>query len=405
MDIINIEIDKLKPAKYNPRKNLKVGDAEYEKIKNSIIKYGLIQPFIINKDFTVIAGHQRLTVIKDLGYTMAGCIKVDLNKKEEKKLNLAMNKITGQWDENKLTELLKDLNNDYDSIGFDTEEINNLLAEAENVLKNKNITKEKKEEKFDVDKELEKIEEPTVMAGDTYKLGKHLLMCGDSFNIDQVNKLIGDNIIDMMFTDPPYKMRSGGSGCFKERTKNMKKRIENLIDFKVSDISHFVGLDINTFYIFTSKDNIRDYLNLFKHYNFNLLTWNKTNPTPWTNGTFLPDMEYILYFSTKDKIWNNNLKPTEIYKKYYTCKKEDGRKDSGDLHPTMKPLELISNRILISSNKDGYVLDLFGGSGSTLISCEQTERRCLMMEIDNLYCDVIIKRYESFTGNKAKKMG
>jgi len=401
MDIIKVDIDKLNPAKYNPRKELKPGDLEYEKIKESIIKYGCVQPIIINNDNTIISGHQRLTVLKDLGHNTADCVIMVLSKKEEKKLNIAMNKISGSWDNRKLTELLKEFKEeDYNLIGFGTEEINDLFAEAEKELK-----KEKKEESFNLEKELEKIEEPKTQKGDIYKLGENLLMCGDSYNLDDIKKLIGENKIDMMFTDPPYKMREHGAGCFKKTTENLKKRIEKLIDFKVSDINHFTNLDINTFYIFTSKENIKDYLNLFDGYIFNILVWCKTNQTPFTNNTFIPDTEYLLYFATKNRIWNNKLKPYDVYKKYYVSSIAEGRKDSGDLHPTMKPIDLIENRIRISSQENVIVLDLFGGSGSTLIAAEKTKRRCFLMEIEPMYCDVIIKRYESFTGNKVLKMG
>lgn len=401
MDIINVEIAKLNPAKYNPRKNLKAGDVEYEKIKESILKYGCIQPIIINNDNTIISGHQRLTVLKDLGHDTADCVIMVLSKKEEKKLNIAMNKISGSWDNKKLTELLKEFKeDDYKLTGFDMNEINSLFAEAEKELK-----KEKKEESFNLEKELEKIETPKSQKGDVYQLGENRLMCGDSYNLDGIKKLIGENQIDMMFTDPPYKMMESGAGCFKDTTENLKKRIEKLIDFKVSDINHFINLDISTFYIFTSKENIKEYLNLFDGYIFNILVWCKTNPAPRTNNTFIPDTEYLLYFAKKNRIWNNQLKPYDIYKKYYVSSIAEGRKDAGDLHPTMKPLDLIENRIKISSKENGIVLDLFGGSGSTLIAAEKTKRKCFIMEIEPMYCDVIIKRYESFTGNKVIKMG
>lgn len=401
MDIIKVEIEKLNPATYNPRKKLKSGDPEYEKIKESILKYGCIQPIIINNDNTIISGHQRLTVLKDLGHDTADCVVMVLSKKEEKKLNLAMNKISGSWDDKKLTELLKEFKeDDYKLTGFDMNEINSLFAEAEKELK-----KEKKEESFNLEKELEKIETPKSQKGDVYQLGENRLMCGDSYNLDNIKKLIGENQIDMMFTDPPYKMIEDGVGCFKKTRENVKKRIEKLIDFKVSDINHFINLDISTFYIFTSKENIKDYLNLFDGYIFNILVWCKTNQTPFTNNTFIPDTEYLLYFAKKNRVWNNQLKPYDIYKKYYVSSIAEGRKDAGDLHPTMKPLDLIENRIKISSKENGIILDLFGGSGSTLIAAEKTKRKCFIMEIEPMYCDVIIKRYESFTGNKVIKMG
>jgi len=146
MDIVKVEINKLNPAKYNPRKILKAGDIEYEKIKESILKYGCIQPIIVNNDSTIISGHQRLTVLKDLGHDTVDCVIMELSKKEEKKLNIAMNKISGSWDNNKLTELLKEFEkDDYKLTGFDMNEINDLFAEAEKELK-----KEKKEESFNL---------------------------------------------------------------------------------------------------------------------------------------------------------------------------------------------------------------------------------------------------------------
>jgi len=207
----------------------------------------------------------------------------------------------------------------------------------------------------------------------------------------------------MVFTDPPYDMDMGGQGCFAEGMKNCKKRIDNIIHFDPYVLSHLPSMDIGSYYICTSKDGIPKYLDIFKDHNFNILVWCKTNPTPFTSGTFLPDIEYIMYFSKKGKIWNNSIKPTEVYKKYYISQKLQGRNDAGgeDLHPTMKPIELIANRIKISSNQGGYVLDFFGGSGSTLIACEQLNRKCLMCELDEHYCDVIIKRWETFTGREA----
>jgi DNA modification methylase len=326
-------------------------------------------------------------------------IKINVDKTKEKALNIALNKISGEWDNEKLSKLFIDLESKIDLklTGFDEKEYKNIMNEFE-----KKINVNLNDDDFDVEKELNNIEIPKVKNGEIYKLGNHVLMCGDSFNINEINKLIDNKKIDMMFTDPPYDMEMGGQGCFKSSTKNIKNRIDKIINFDVNKISHFKDLDINTFYICTSKNGIKDYLKIFDDFNFNILVWCKTNPTPFTAGTFLPDIEYILYFSRKNKIWNNSLKPTEIYKKYYISSKEFGKKYDGDLHPTMKPIELITNRILISSNEKGNVLDLFGGSGSTMISCEKSNRNCLMMESNEKYCDVIINRFEKLTGIKAE---
>lgn len=399
MKLENININNLINSEYNPRVDLNPDDEEYKKIKLSIENFGYVDPIIVNFDNTIIGGHQRLKVLKDLKFDNVDVIKINVDKTKEKALNIALNKISGEWDNEKLSKLFIDLESKIDLklTGFDEKEYKNIMNEFE-----KKINVNLNDDDFDVEKELNNIEIPKVKNGEIYKLGNHVLMCGDSFNINEINKLIDNKKIDMMFTDPPYDMEMGGQGCFKSSTKNIKNRIDKIINFDVNKISHFKDLDINTFYICTSKNGIKDYLKIFDDFNFNILVWCKTNPTPFTAGTFLPDIEYILYFSRKNKIWNNSLKPTEIYKKYYISSKEFGKKYDGDLHPTMKPIELITNRILISSNEKGNVLDLFGGSGSTMISCEKSNRNCLMMESNEKYCDVIINRFEKLTGIKAE---
>ena len=132
-----------------------------------------------------------------------------------------------------------------------------------------------------------------------------------------------------------------------------------------------------------------------------MLMWHKTNTPPMINNNYFADTEYCLYFHKGKRVWNNGLKPIDIYKKYFVSGMHEGRKGAGNLHPTMKPIEFISNQVRICSNKNGNVLDIFGGSGSTLIACEQLNRSCYMMELDPKYIDVIIARWEQYTGKKA----
>ena len=162
MNIQKISIEKLKPAEYNPRKDLKPEDEEYQKIKKSLVEFGYVAPVIVNADMTVIGGHQRLKVLKELGYTEIECNVVDLDKDKEKALNIALNKITGEWDNAKLEELLaelKETNIDMDMTGFSFDEVDNML---------KDITGSK-EDNFDVDQALNEIEEPTSKPGDVWK--------------------------------------------------------------------------------------------------------------------------------------------------------------------------------------------------------------------------------------------
>jgi DNA modification methylase len=391
LNIKNINVNNLNPAKYNPRKHLKPGDVEFEKIKKSIETFGYVEPIVVNEvNNVVIGGNQRLKVLKDLGYENIKCVMTNCTEEEEKALNVALNKIDGVWDEEKLKELfveLKDLDFDTSFTGFNDDEINNLIESFDNEAENDS-------DDFDVKEAIEEIEikGAKTKRGNIYQLGKHFLMCGDSFDLKNRQLLITESF-DMIFTDPPYDM----DGCSQFRSmENVKSRIKDMINFDVNKLSFLRDLDIKSYYIFTSKNGIKKYFSIFDDYQFNILVWCKTNPVPLCNNNFLPDMEYLMYFYKDKRIWNNQLKPTKVYKKYYISKKEAGRNKDGNLHPTMKPFELLLNRIRISSKSGGNVLDLFGGSGTTLIACEQLNRKCYMMELLPEYCDIIINRYINY---------
>lgn len=241
MEIRVVEISQLKRAEYNPRKELTPADPEYQQLKKSIVEFGYVVPVVINSDMTVIGGHQGLTVLEDLGYKKIECSVQNLDKTHEKALNLALNKINGIWDNEKLEKILaelKELEFDMDITGFSAEELNEIF----------NDTLEATEDDFDVEKELE-------------------------------------------------------------------------------------------------------------------------------------------------EIYADKISTTII---------EENKPTINDLHPTMKPIKLLSRLIKNSSRIDECVVDLFGGSGSTLIACEQLSRPCYMMELDPKYCDVIVKRWETLTGKKAE---
>lgn len=226
MNIQKIQVNKLIPATYNPRKDLKPSDEEYIKIKNSIENFGFVSPLVINKDMTVIGGHQRLKVLIELGYTEIECIVVDLDKTSEKALNIALNKIQGDWDEEKLESLLKELkteNFDLGLTGFDSEEINDLLEDFF----------ETTEDEFDVDKAVEEIKTPISKKGDIWILGNHRLMCGDSTSAEDVNNLINGATMDLCITDPPYNVNYGSineSGYGKQRENGNKILNDNMDD-------------------------------------------------------------------------------------------------------------------------------------------------------------------------------
>ncbi len=205
MKIVKKKIDDLKPADYNPRKNLKPGDKEYEKLKKSIKEFGYVEPIIYNKRTgIVVGGHQRLKVLKDLGYEEIDCVIVDLDEAKEKALNIALNKISGEWNNNLLADLLKELDQegfDVTLTGFDLDEAKELFGKGslENVH----------EDNFNPEKEVKEIKEPKTKAGDIYHLGDHRIICGDSTNVEYYKKVLDEERIDLVVTDPPYNIDYG----------------------------------------------------------------------------------------------------------------------------------------------------------------------------------------------------
>lgn len=230
------------------------------------------------------------------------------------------------------------------------------------------------------------------------------MMCADSTDKDTVLNFLGGEKPDMILTDPPYKMTYSGGGCFSGSTNRTSERLQKLINFKADTIAFYRELDIPSVYIFTSRDLIRDYLEQYKRWSGTILVWCKTNPTPFCASSHLPDIEYLLYFRDRGAVFNGGMKPMSIYSRYYVSAKEEGKREAGDVHPTVKPLTLLKNKILISSKPDGIAFDGFGGSGSTLIAAEMTGRRCYMTECEEEYCRVIIDRWEKLTGKKAAEV-
>lgn len=423
MEIREIEISKLKRAEYNPRKELTPEDPEYQQLKKSIVEFGYVVPVVVNSDMTVIGGHQGLTVLEDLGYKKIECSVQNLNKTQEKALNLALNKINGIWDNDKLEKILaelKELEFDMDITGFTPEELNDIF----------NDTLEATEDDFDVDKELEEITEPVTQLGDIWILGNHRLLCGDSTDKEAVEELMNNKEADMVLTDPPYNVDIENSQGMKIKNDNMdNKTFREFLIKAFKNISETLKAG-GAFYIWFAS---REHINFEKALNENKLKvrqeliWNKNmfvlgsqdyqwKHEPclygWKDGAahyFTDDRTQATVIEDKHQDFRK-LKKEELINilediyadKTRTTIIEENRPTISDLHPTMKPIKLLSRLIKNSSRINESVLDLFGGSGSTLIACEQLNRICYMMELDPKYCDVIVKRWETLTGKKAK---
>ena len=381
MQFKKLKIDILIPAKYNPRKDLKPGDKEYEKIKNSLTEFGYVDPIIVNSDLTIIGGHQRWKVLKSLGYTEVDCVVIDIDKTKEKALNVALNKISGEWNEALLAELIKDLQSiDYDVsfTGFEPPEIEELFSNVHD--------KEIKEDDFDVE---DALKEPVISKqGDLWLLGRHRLICGDSTKAETYEALMDGKKANLVVTDPPYNVAYEAKAG-KIQNDNLKdeefynflyKAFTNMYDAMEKDASIYV------FHADTEGLNFRKAFKAAGFYLSGVCIWAKQSlvlgrsPYQWKH-------EPVLFGWKKEgrHNWYSDRKQSTIW--------SFDRPSKNALHPTMKPVALCAYPIQNSSMSNCIVLDPFGGSGSTLIACEQTNRICYTIELDEKYADVIVKRY------------
>lgn len=387
MEFRKLKIDTLVPAEYNPRKKLKPGDSEFEKIKNSINEFGYVEPVIVNKDLTVIGGHQRISVLKTLGFTEIDCVIIDIDKTKEKALNIALNKISGEWNKELLADLIKDLQSlDYNVsfTGFGPPEIDQLFNDVH--------SKEIKEDDFDVD---EALKEPAItQKGDVWLLGRHRLVCGDSTDPNVYEVLMNGQKANLVVTDPPYNVAYEAKAG-KIQNDNLKN--EEFYDFLLKAFTNMAesmekDASIYVFHADTEGLNFRKAFKEAGLYLSGVCIWAKQSlvlgrsPYQWKH-------EPVLFGWKKDGThkWYGDRKQSTIW--------NFDRPSKNDLHPTMKPIALCAYPITNSSMSNCIVLDPFGGSGSTLMACEQTNRICHTIELDEKYSDVIVKRYIDLKGS------
>ena len=372
----------LLPADYNPRKDLKPGDAEYEKLKRSIEQFGYVEPVIWNQTTgRVVGGHQRLKVLMDMGMTEVDCVVVAMDEEKEKALNIALNKISGDWDKDKLALLIADLQGadfDVSLTGFEPAEIDALFKDT--------LKDGVKDDDFDVGAELA---QPTMTKpGDVWTLGRHRLICGDSTKAETYDLLMGGTKANLVITDPPYNVNYEGSAG---KIKNDNMADEAFYNFLLDAYTqmHSAMADDASIYVFHADTEGLNFRRAFADAGFYLsgcCIWKKQSlvlgrsPYQWQH-------EPCLYGWKKNgkHQWYTGRKETTIWK-------FDKPKKNSD-HPTMKPIPLLAYPIMNSSMSNSVVLDPFGGSGSTLIACEQTDRICYTVELDEKFCDVIVKRY------------
>lgn len=375
MQIIEKNIKELIPYEKNPRKN----DKSVDKVAKSIDQFGFRVPVVIDKDNVIVCGHTRYKAAQKLQLASIPCVVADdLTDEQIKAYRLADNKVSedSEWDIDLLAEELNGIIDiDMSDFGFLDIEDDSDIEDAQ-------------EDNFTA----EIPDEPKAKYGDIYQLGNHRLMCGDSTSVDDVkNLMVGGKVANIVFTDPPYGYNYQSN--MREKSEKFDV-IEN--DDKILDFFPNVKMFCNGFvFICTTWKVLDKWIPLFKRY-FDL-----TNMIIWDKGgggigdlkhTFATDYEVILCASNGKEITGKRIGSVWAIDK-----------DSANsyVHPTQKPVKLSELAIRNTTNKRDIVLDLFGGSGSTLIACEQLNRICYMMEYDPKYVDVIIKRWEDFTGKKA----
>ncbi len=379
-----VNINELIPAEYNPRKLTQKQEAE---LNASIDKFDICDPIIINKNNIIIGGHQRIKVLKKRNVTLVD-VRIpsrDLTIEEEKELNLRLNKNMGEWDFKLLSNFDKDL---LINIGFDSIDIDKIFP----------VVSDEKDDAIPEVKE----NEYGVVTGDIWELGNHRLMCGDS-TLSDVAILMDGKLADMIHTDPPYNVNYGAN---KKHPSHKIRSIENDHQSK-EDWEDFCNKLFLNFKAFNKGDiymwgasgpegmKMRLLLcDLGCHWSATII-WKKDRLV-LTPANYQRMYEPCFYGWFGKSTYQGDRKNTEVW--------EEKRPSSSKLHPTMKPVELCSRAIINSSKQRDIVLDLFLGSGSTLIACEKTGRYCYGMELNQHYCSVIIKRWEDFTGLKAKKI-
>ena len=392
-----VDINLIKPFEKNPRTHTK---EQVQQIVTSMMKFGWVNPILVDENYEIIAGHGRLLAGQELGYEKVPVLQLKhLTKDERLALLIADNKIADNagWDDELLQQAMEELdkgNFDLETLGFSNKELEKIREsfESEKIMA----------ETEDVVPEVEP-EQTVSKIGDLWQLGEHKLLCGDSCLPENYEKLMGDEKADMVFTDPPYNVAYDEGFRNNSEKANSPRLIknDNLGDefqgFLTKALTNIVKYTTGSLYICMGGSELHTLYHAFEDAGGKFdayLVWVK-NTFALSRSRYQHQHEWMLFGKKQGETapWYGGRNQTDVW--------NFDKPLSNDLHPTMKPVALIERAINNSSRTMDIVLDGFGGSGSTLIAAEKTNRRCRMIELDEHYVDTIIKRWEDFTGQKA----
>ncbi len=415
--IEQVDIKLLKPSAYNPRK---ISVKAFEDIKESLRRYDLVDPLIVNnnpkRNGIIIGGHQRYRAAKELGYKTVPVVYINLDEAREKELNLRLNRNTGEFD----LELLKAFDIDLLlDVGFDDTDLADIW---DNAL-------ETDDDDFDEEKAVKKAAETTIKPGQMFQLGRHRLICGDSSNTTVIKRLVGDSQPSILYCDPPFNigldynkgvgLKAGYGGKTRDNKSDAEYRafLSNILSAALSvlttDCHIFMYCDQNYIGLLQSLMAEHGLKNrrvcLWIKNGFNVVpqvAFNKayepcvyaTRGNPYLAGK----NKNLIEILNKDiAAGNRTLDDIVDLFDIWLARREPGQEYQ---HPTQKPVTLHEKPLKRCTKVADYVLDVFGGSGSTLVACEQMKRTALLCEIEPVFCQVIIDRYEALTGEKAVQL-
>ena len=404
LTVVQVPITRLRRAPYNPRL---MPEGEMEKLIRSIQQFGFVEPLVVRKkDNSIIGGHQRLAAAIALGMTRVPVIYVDVTQAQAKALNLALNKIQGEWDLPRLGELLEELRDlpDLDETlsGFDEREIEDLLAELE-----REAMPAPYEESFDLAAEMLQVQRqsaPTrVKPGQTWQLGRHRLYCGDSLAPGALEKLLHGAKADLVVTDPPY-----GVG-YQSTLAKRGRRKSAIANDAVDDYDAFLAKALPAINATMKRGAVlywfagggggepvlaKALLAISQHFTLlNTIVWDKVDPG--LGWRWRRSWEAIIEASVgKPRVWNGGTEMRNVLRYAKAIPQSDD-------HPTPKPVPLLEEIIKAAAPSRGLILDPFAGSGPTLIAAERTGRSCCAVELEPRYCDIILARWEALTGCSA----